>query len=37
VTGFRVLLVIIAVCYIGAVLARRAEDARHLPSRAVAR
>ena len=30
VTGFRVLLVIIAACYIGAVLARRAED-RMLP------
>ena len=30
VTGFRMLLVIIAACYIGAVLARRAED-RMLP------
>ena len=32
VTGFRVLLFIIAACYIGAVLARRAEAGRAIPT-----
>lgn len=36
VTGFRVLLFIIAACYIGAVLARRAEAGRSIPPRPVA-
>jgi len=36
VTGFRVLLFVIAACYIGAVLARRAEAGRSIPPRPVA-
>src|SRR5260221_3172432 len=36
VTGFRVLLLIIAVCYVGAVLARRAEAGRGVPTGLVA-
>ena len=36
VTGFRVLLLVIAVCYVGAVLARRAEAGRGVPTGQVA-